>query len=608
MKSANLITKNKMERFTLAADLLVGESLAYSGPKNKLQAYMASLSAKVDNILTGLETSLSELKTNIQKKLDVDLPSGKNSRRPFHWLLEFPEVFMTGGFDAICGNPPFSGGQHLTGSLGIAYRNYLVEYIANGVKGSADLVAYFYLKCFRLIRVKGVFGLIACNTIAEGDTRQVGLERILQNGGIIFAAYPDMIWPGTASVVVSPVFITKNNNWLGNYILNNQSVKTISAFLSDQDEWSPQKLTQNENQSFIGSYVLGLGFTLSEEEAKQLLIINPKYKKALYPYLNGEDLNSNVNQIPSRWIINFWDWPLSRSLDINWSSTSESQRKQFFIEGNVPFDYPGDVVTDYPELFKLIEQKVKPERQRRKENGNYVLRSPMPQRWWQYGEKRPALYHEIGLGSIFAKHPKGWKDSSNMDNTLVLGTTLTSKHRFFYPLPRNITIDQTIVVISRPNSEWILNSNIHLIWAMKQGCTLGTGPRYTPSDSFETFPFPVCFSDELNSIGENFSKLRQEVMTEENIGLTRFYNLFHSPIIHNKKILNLRDLQKQIDKSVLNLYGWSDIDLNHNLYKVDYLSSSDNVRFTICEEARLEILKRLSVLNKERWEEEQKNK
>jgi hypothetical protein len=50
------------------------------------------------------------------------------------------------GFHAILGNPPFMGGQRITGTLGDEYREYLVEALADGKRGSADLCTYFFLR------------------------------------------------------------------------------------------------------------------------------------------------------------------------------------------------------------------------------------------------------------------------------------------------------------------------------------------------------------------------------------------------------------------------------------------------------------------------------
>jgi hypothetical protein len=167
--------------------------------------------------------------------LSVDLPPGKPPRKPFHWPLEFPEVFsrQNGGFDALVGNPPFLGGQRITGVLGSSYRDWLGHHVAGGRRGSADLVAYFFLRAWSLIREGGGFGLLAVNTIAEGDTRQVGLEAMVRAGAVIHAAYPNEPWPGKAAVVTSRVHVHKGE-WRGERSLLGRPVPFISAFLSDR--------------------------------------------------------------------------------------------------------------------------------------------------------------------------------------------------------------------------------------------------------------------------------------------------------------------------------------------------------------------------------------
>jgi hypothetical protein len=93
-------------------------------------AFEANSEAAAAAVSMGLEEQEAEARRILQ------------GRRPFHWPIEFPEVFLYyGGFDAIVGNPPFIGGQRITGVLGKPYRDYLVEYIAGGQRGSADYVA-----------------------------------------------------------------------------------------------------------------------------------------------------------------------------------------------------------------------------------------------------------------------------------------------------------------------------------------------------------------------------------------------------------------------------------------------------------------------------------
>ncbi len=129
---------------------------------------------------------------------------------PFNWEIEFPEVFDrdNGGFDAIVGNPPFMGGKKVSGSFGDEYREWLAESYAETIS-NADIVAHFFRRAFDLLRQNGTFGLIATNTIAQGDTRSTGLRFICNNGGTIYHAQKRLKWPRLAAVVVSVVNVIK---------------------------------------------------------------------------------------------------------------------------------------------------------------------------------------------------------------------------------------------------------------------------------------------------------------------------------------------------------------------------------------------------------------
>ncbi|WP_146774906.1 hypothetical protein, partial [Pseudomonas sp. MWU12-2115] len=126
-----------------------------------------------------------------------------------------------------------------------------------------------------MLKPNGNLGLLAVNTIAEGDTRQVALEAMLRAGYSIYAAVPNFEWPGAAVVVASAVYLHRGL-WGGLYCLNGEIVPTISAFLSSETEWSPMPLVANANKSFIGSYVLGTGFVIREEEANELIDENAR--------------------------------------------------------------------------------------------------------------------------------------------------------------------------------------------------------------------------------------------------------------------------------------------------------------------------------------------
>ncbi|MCB6708381.1 restriction endonuclease [Bacteroides fragilis] len=527
----------------------------------------------------------------------------------FHWFLEFPEVFTQGGFDCIIGNPPFLGGQKLSGAFGNSFLKF-VKY-AYKPAGAVDLVTYFFRRIFNILRPNGFQSLVSTNTISQGSAREGGLDVICSKEGVINHAVRSMRWPGDAAVEISLVTIHKGE-WSKDIVLDKKKVERITPYLDDSEVLgNPYPLKQNAGKSFQGSIVLGKGFVLTPEEAEVLITKDPRNKDVLFPYLNGEDLNNDPEQKPSRWVINFFDW------------TEEKART-------------------YPDCFEIVERLVKPERQRWKldENGNeivgtYALRKPLPQKWWIYGEKRPALYETI----------------SKVDQVMVV--PLVSKYTSFDLVPTKIVYMHKLAVILFENfSEFgVLSSTLHNIWCWKNSSTLGAGTlNYSTTDCFETFPFPITLNNkELETVSRKYNSLRKKIMCDNRLGMTKLYNQFHNDRlleisnlahfpsngkefekIYGKEnfsflkhlckysnntsikdacrdILELRELYCKIDISVLNAYGWSDISLKHDFYEVDYLPENDRVRFTIHPNARKEILRRLLLLNHEQYSKEQES-
>ena len=601
-ETKNTKVENLIRNIRDYADYFIGEVLVAGKTTKKTAARLDAAALEGEALLSGDSLKCVMLKKKTAANLAYDLPGGQmQPRHPFHWAIEFPEVFAQGGFNAIVGNPPFMGGQRIRGAVGDFYRTYLVEHITDGAPGAVDLVGYVYRQSYSLLQSNAIFSLIASNSIAEGATRIVGLETIMSNGGQIIKAHPDMEWPGAAAVVVSPVTVYKAAEqaaWSGQYFIDNLPVPTISSYLTGQEEWTPKTLVGNANQSYIGSYVLGMGFALSEREALELIERNPRNKDVLYPYLNGEDLNTDCCQKASRWIVNFFDWPLDRTAKGSWLQATNEEKEGFYKTFSVPADYPGRVVQDYPEVYEKILRDVKPERSR---SSDKVART----RWWVYMRPRYELYHLIGRGADFVKHPDGWSDDHELKK--VWGTALSSKHRTFYNYSSEIVIDQTNVsVVCAPENVVSLLSNIHIVWSLAQGGTLGSSTsRYTPSVCYETFPFPVEAPKDFALMVESYDKLRRDIMCREKIGLTQLYNGLNDPNLKTNEYDDLREIQIQIDNAVRDAYGWTDLDLKHGFHEVGYLPANDNVRFTISESARIEVLKRLAKLNKERWEEEE---
>src|SRR5690606_9143261 len=410
--------------------------------------------------------------------LKLDLPRGAFTRRPLHWPLVFPEVFEDGGFDAIIGNPPFLGGQKLTGALGTAYREHLVHAIGRGARGSADLVAYFVLRAHGLLHTGGQTGLIATNTLAQGDTREVGLDQVVRAGVTIRQAVKSARWPSKSAALEYCAIWTSRAPLAeeSQRVADGVVVRGITPSLDPESRTTgnPYRLAANAGLSFQGSIVLGLGFTMEPDAAAALIDKDQRNREVLFPYLNGQDLNSRPDCAASRWVINFHDWP-------------EAKAKT------------------YPECYDQVRRLVKPERDR---NNRKVRR----ERWWQFAERAPKLYQAI----------------AGLDRVVVI--TRVSKTVMPVMVPAGQVISEAVVVFAAEDLALLalLSSAPHYWWAASRASSMKADLSYAPTDVFLALPLPEL-TEEMRSWGERLHAYRRDVMRSRQAGLTATYNLVFDP-------------------------------------------------------------------------------
>ena len=165
-----------------------------------------------ENLEKDYQTLLAQGTVAEKEAIVSGLTQGDRAVIPFNWELEFPEVFNRDnpGFDAIVGNPPFAGKNTTINGHPEGYVDW-IKIVHPESHGNSDLVAHFFRRAFTITRTGGSFGLIATNTIAQGDTRSTGLRFICNNGGVIYNATRRYRWPGMAAVVVSVVHLWKAN-------------------------------------------------------------------------------------------------------------------------------------------------------------------------------------------------------------------------------------------------------------------------------------------------------------------------------------------------------------------------------------------------------------
>jgi len=511
-----------------------------------------------------METAIARLRT------------GQFSVRPFHWEIEFPEVFdrENGGFDAIVSNPPFAGKNTLLNSNRAGYLDWL-KTVHEESHGNSDLVAHFFRRAFGLVRSAACFGLIATNTIGQGDTRHTGLRWVCTNGGTIYAARKRYKWPGQAAVVVSVVHVTKGAVE-GPVDLDGKSVPIITAYLFHAGgHEDPGVLRANEGKSFTGSFVLGMGFTFDDTDTKgvanpialmhELVAKDPRNAERIFPYIGGEEVNDSPAHAHHRYVINFGDM------------TEQEARR-------------------WPDLMRIVEEKVKPERLK---NNREAYR----RYWWQYAEKRGELTRRLTGLQRFLMHP------------------FPSKHFAFAFLPSNIIVAAPHCVFALPefSAFAVLQSRVHEVWTLFFASTQEDRLRYLITDCFQTFPFPRDFETNaaLEQAGREYYECRAALMVKNNEGPTNTYNRFHDPNETSPDILRLRELHAAMDRAVLNAYGWNDLHSSGEPpsceFLLDYEEDEDEEgtsrrrkpwRYRWPDDIRDEVLARLLALNAQRAEEE----
>lgn len=260
-----------------------------------------------------------------------------------------------------------------------------------------------------------------------------------------------------------------------------------------------------------------MGFTFDDTDKKgiasplaemhRLIAKDPRNAERIFPYIGGKELCNSPTQSHHRYTIDFGDMSLAQA-------------------------------AAWPDLLAIVEARVKPER----------ATNSMParrDRWWQHAGKCPELYSTIrGLSRVLA--------ICRVTQHLSLA---------FVPAPMVYADSTTIIATDQFKSFTPLQSRIHEIWVRFFSSSLKDDMRYTPTDCFETFPFPIDFPTNLNleKAGQDYYEFRAHLMIKNNQGLTDTYNRFHDPAETASDILTLRKLHDHMDRCVLDSYGWSDL-------------------------------------------------
>ena len=553
----NQRSEQKLAVLEAIADLLSGAALATAEESDPIQRFTEVSDTDLDaigDLLNAVSTAdeasvLARVSERARQRLNAAKPAAAPSRRPMHWPIAFPEVFSNHyqgrsvyKFNAMVANPPFIGGKKISSIVGSDYRSHLVTYIADNTRGSADLVAYFFLSAAKLARS---FGYLATNTIAQGDTSEVGLSRLVDTGWTIHRAVSSTSWPGQTALEIAKCWIY--DQWHGQTYLDERNVRGIDEmlYLISRSGWRKRQLACNAGQSFQGSVVLGEGFIINPEEAHTLINRDSRNANVLFPFLIGKDLNQSPTQSASRWSINFFDWSEEKS-------------------------------REYPDCFAIVEERVRQQR-------SVVKRKAYRTIWWRYAEHQSSLYKAI----------------AEQDRVLAISAVSQPLLPAFVPTGQVFSHRLILFAYDDDFHLGVLSSGFHFRWVVRYASSLQTIPCYTPSDVFRTFVQPP-YADAIGNTAQALDEFRRQLMVDEQIGLTSLYNRVNDTADHDRSIRQMRALHRDLDHAVQAAYGWDDLDLDHGFHNV----RGAGVRYTFAPKTADEILDRLLELNRDRYQAE----
>lgn len=549
--------RQRLEVPELIADALIGEVLASGGNGAGLENALASLAIQAGHVVNGDQDVIAWMSRRSISALATDLPAGKPARRAFHWPLEFPEVFLgdptESGFTAIVGNPPYKGSRFITGSLGQRYYDHL-GYLRDFEAGAPDLCIFFLLRYFQITERKGHLGLILTSSIRESGNRTLGLDRIIRQGGSVHWAISKLPWPGKANVIVS-LFVACRSDWRGELLLDGRRVRQISGGLDSLISSDVYPLAAMKGLGSPGFNIYGDGFLLTQTEKDRLLSIEPHAIEIIRPYFNGLDLTELTTLTPRRWVIDFGD------------RTEQEARK-------------------YRHSFDRVEKVNRPMREGLKGQIHQAC-------FWKFWDMRNSLR------------------STMATQTRLLAQPRDSKYIVFRYVPTDYYFNDSVKLYFdlRYSFFGALQSSIHAIWGRWRSTSKGiSGKKYSTSSAMDTFPLPNLIDASLEKVSFEYYEARDEAVKAYGLNLTSLYNRIHDLSDDRELIEKLRLHTQLLDAEVCSNLGISDISLDHGFHCQDDLPANDNIRFTVSQSAREEIILRLIDINQNRHKQENSTK
>jgi hypothetical protein len=490
---------DKMEKAKRAGDLLV--YAWFSDDKEKTRN--ESRDRYTDRFSDAIRRDSREMKA-IEELRYASMPLV-----PFHWELEFPEVFKNGGFSNFVGNPPFIGGKNISGGACPYYLDYLKE--RWGHVGQSDIIADFFVSAFSRLSKDGAAAFISTITITQGDTKKACLERIMAECGVIYFAKTNMDWPGKAAVMVHLIAYSKNSTTLPSS-LDGRVVSSIDAQLMEGEAGGhPIPISGQDDMYKRGFEYGGEGFVFEDNSGKSTptkvaieLMKDTRNAAFIHPLIGGSELLSEAAFKPKRWLIDF-------------NGLSEKDARQAS-----------------PELYKILVEKVFPERQAKKDPNTRA-------NWWLHYRASTSLRKMMQSKKRLLVHP------------------YTSTYLCFLFVPTSVYVAAPHFVFDFDDFATfaVLQSIAHESWVRRFGGKRKSDLSYTATDCFANFPFPsgLRSNSKLEEAGRTYYELRDKLAKNSNSGFTELYHEFYSFASCLPGIAELRSTHLVMSSEVLIAYG-----------------------------------------------------
>jgi hypothetical protein len=565
-----LDAEDALDRVRLIGDLVIGAFFGQKSDKERERERTRRLDL-VERWLAAEKRGDEKKALGVLGELRGMQAEIRREQVPFHWVIEFPEVFYSerpdpldenrvngkAFVDAFVGNPPFMGGGLLSGSVGDSYVTWLTETVPFS-HGMADLSAFFLRRCAVLLGEHGTIGLITTKTIAQGETRDTGPAQILHSGFEIYHAIRSMEWPGEAAVSIAILHAAHGvprSTVSGGPTLDGIKVTRInSQLLAGEERGNPLPLVSNEGLFSKGVDPGGAGFVIGREEHDALVGHHERTRSLVRPYVGGDEINSRPSQDTDRFIICFTGMSL-------------------------------DEAKQYPDLVSIVEARVKPDRMALRDN---AINRRLKERWWLYWADRPDFFAQC----------------RELKELLCVARVTKYVAFSLQPMDRILNEKVYLFAFNQRTAFAVLQSRSHEVWARRTGSTRGDTLNYSGGACFGTFPFPEpdprAVIPELELMGEKLYNTRARFMVDTSQGLTKTYNALKDPDNDDPRVLELRALHEEMDRAVLAAYGWSEIAVPPYCPRTD----EDRAALQAFED---EVIDRLFVLNAERAAQEKQS-